>query len=382
VSDTNPSAGGNLNIGDHAQIGGDVFTGNKQVGVEVGSISNVTGGQVNVIHAEAGATVIIGAEQAIRTLNDLMDASPEVSAAVGEFHANLSEASGQVDILGDYKDLHDLLHELQFSCFNSILRDSRTFPDDEIGLESLKEYQFNLETLIVKFQAVLGRGLVAKSESMWVQEILVARTDLQSALDQLEKETLDKATWRLKRLLNGQPSRINTRLVDSARTLRLPALVSALKTIGQSLPSLKIEQAKVEEFQAGMASLGELSQRLQHLVEDHELWQAFEVELRRIDALIDKDLFELQMSWPDLKTQGEKLYTASGEDWAVALRKDCAAVEEILTGDNPVRTRTTFRNYSRRASTRFYQVDINLRSVCGELRRLAEPLSNVLRKIA
>ena len=390
MTDSDTSAGETVRLGDNAQVSGDVFTGGKQVGVEVGAISNISGGQVNVagghiIHAEAGATVIIGgADQAgnvFRTLNDLIDVSPEVRAAVGEFQANFSEASTQVDILGDYKDLHDLLHDLQFSCFNAIVKDARSFPEDELGLESLQEYRFNLENLLAKFRAVLQRGLVAKVEGVWVQEITQAHTDLQAALDQLDKQLLDKTTWRLNRLLTTQPSRINTRLVDAARTLRLPLLVEALGTVGKSLPELKVEVERITLFQAGLAALANLSGRLQTQVEDHEQWQAVEVELRRVGALIEKDLFELQMSWPDLRAQAERLYASSSEEWAVSLQKDSVALDEVLNGDNPLRTRTAFRSYSRRVSTRFYQVDLNLKTLCGELRYIADPLSKVLRKI-
>jgi hypothetical protein len=117
------------------------------------------------------------------------------------------------------------------------------------------------------------------------------------------------------------------------------------------------------------------------LVENHEQWQTVEVELRRVGALIDKDLFELQMSWPDVKGLAEVLYSSCDEEWAVALGKDSVALEEALNSDNPARTRNSFRSYNRRISTRFYQVDLNLKALCGELRCIADPLSKVLRKI-
>ncbi len=384
-----------VQLGNRAQIGGDVFTGGKQVGVDTGSISNVSGGQINaaaghIIHAEAGATVIVGsvaqAGNMFQTLDELMDVSPEVTAAVIQFQATISESSKQVDILGDYKDLHDLLHDLQFACFNGISKDARSFPDDEMGIESLQEYRFNLENLIARLRSVVERGLVAKSEASWVQEVTLAHTDLKNALDKFEKPPLDKAIWRLNRLLNTQPSRVNTRLVDAARILPLPTLVNVLKTVGASLPTLKIETEKIASFQEGLAGLLNLSQRLQVLVDSHEQWQGVDVELRRVGALIDKDLYELQVSWPDIKAQAEGLYLAAGsnqavEDWAAALQKDSNALDEALNTENPARIKSTFRNYSRRASTRFYQIDLNLKSLCGELRYIAGPLSNILRKI-
>jgi hypothetical protein len=41
----------------------------------------------------------------------------------------------------------------------------------------------------------------------------------------------------------------------------------------------------------------------------------------------------------------------------------------------------TFGKYRRHASNRFFQVDVDLKSICGELRKVGMPLSAVLRMI-
>jgi len=49
----------------------------------------------------------------LQALGDLIGRSPQMRAALFAFRADFQAACTQVDVLGDYKDLHDLLHRLQ-----------------------------------------------------------------------------------------------------------------------------------------------------------------------------------------------------------------------------------------------------------------------------
>jgi hypothetical protein len=55
--------------------------------------------------------------QGLDALSVLMQA-PHVRAAVFTFRTDFQAACEQIDVLSNYKDLHDLLHTLQFQCFN------------------------------------------------------------------------------------------------------------------------------------------------------------------------------------------------------------------------------------------------------------------------
>jgi hypothetical protein len=192
---------------------------------------------------------------------------------------------------------------------------------------------------------------------------------------------LNQAIWRLNRTLAIQPTRINTRLTAAARALRLPALVEALGVARDHLAAPGLDADKVRQFQSGLEALDSLGRSLQAQVENHDHWQGVDVELRRIEALIDPDLIELQMSWPDLKAIAEPLYHSQSDEWALAMSKEAEALDEALTADNPVKTRRAFRNYRNRAGHHFFQVDSELRKLCGELRPIGEPLTAVLRLI-
>ncbi len=127
--------------------------------------------------------------------------------------------------------------------------------------------------------------------------------------------------------------------------------------------------------------LAELNNRLAALVIGHDYWQEIDLELRRIEANLEKDLIELEMSWPDLKERTEILFNPAGDQWAVAFQQDSQHLDEALNTQNPVKIKRYFRMYRRRAGDRFYQVDVTLKRLCEELREVGDPLASVLRMI-
>jgi hypothetical protein len=167
-------------------------------------------------------------------------------------------------------------------------------------------------------------------------------------------------------------------LNQQARTLRLPALLSALSEVSTSLSALNVDADRVNQFQEGVTALQQLGDHLTILVEAHDSWQAVELELRRVESLLDQDLGELEMSWPDLQARVEPLCSGVNEDWALALLNDSTALSASLSAGNPVVIRRSFRSLRRRASERFFRIDVDLKSVCGELRTVGEPLASIL----
>lgn len=360
-----------------------VAIGGISVGGDVSGEVNIAAG--HIVHAEKGSTVIIGAPAeavgGLVALRELMQHSRDVRIAVIAFRTDFRVAHEQVDRLGDYKDLHDLLHHLQFHCYNGIAQALARFPDDELTLDNLTDYALTLEGIVEELKQVATRPSLPKQEWEWIDDVGLAKADLRNAVDNLDERSLKKVIWRLNRLLATQPARINTLLNHSARALRLPALLSALTRVCDTLTSLDLDADKVNTFQSGVDALGKLNQVLGSLVDNHDRWQMLDVELRRIEASIDRDLIELEMSWQDVKLKAEPLYIAYPDEWASALKKESDALDEMLSGNNPAKVRRGFRNYQRRATDRFYRVDIDLKALCGDMRQIGIPLASVLEMI-
>ncbi len=379
--DTTPPAGsvqqGGVSIGENAQItvgSGDVTGGDK-----------ITAGG-HVIQAAAGATIIIGGTapapdavgEGLAALHELMERSSDVRNAVIAFGTDFSAARDQVDMLGDYKDLHDLLHRLQFHCYTGITQAAARFPDDEMALDNLTDYLLTLEGIVAELRQVAERPSAPKQDVQWIEEVALARADLSTAIEKLDDKQLKRVIWRLNRLLSVQPSRINTLLNQAARAMRLPALVQTLSQVSENLASLDLDSEKVGQFKTGVEALSNLDRALIALVGQHDQWQDIDVELRRLETAIDQDLEELEMSWPDLKTKATPLYDGLADEWAVAIKKEGDSLDETLASNNPVKVKRAFRSYRRRAGDRFYRVDVDLKTLCGELRKIGAPLASVL----
>lgn len=313
----------------------------------------------------------------LAALTDLMQA-PEVRSAVVAFRTDFEAACTQIDVLGDYKSLHDLLHRLQFHCYHPIVQESRRFPDDVMAVDNLMDYELTLQGTVSDLQETGGRETLAAYDTSWIGELEQAGEELHQALEALDPKQLKRVIWRINRVLAIQPSQINTRLNGAARTLRLPALVAALTEVRDNVARLDLDADKVQQFESGVDALVDLDGRLSVLVADHDRWQVIDLELRRIEATMGHDTMELEMSWPPLKEMTEALYSGTEEQWASSMAADAKALDEALEQDNPARIKRHFWRYRRQAGERFFRVDVDLRDLCEELRGIGEPLTGVM----
>lgn len=316
-------------------------------------------------------------EQGLAALFELMQL-PEARTAVIVFRNDFETVISQIDILADYKQVHDLLHSLEYQCFNILQQAMRLFPDDELALDSLLEAELTLQQVVSAIYELNTRPSFATNELIWVQDLVRVQEHLTKALDEEDEKQLRRAIWLVNRVIAIQPSQINTRLNAVARTLRLTALARAMTSIYETLAQLSMDKEKLNQFVQGAYALSQLNANLDKLIEEHDDWQAIVLELRRIDNSLDNDPFELEMSWPDLRPLIEALYEGVKDEWAVTLNEDVERLGEAVAGANPARMKRYFRRLERRASDRFYRIDIDLRRLCEDLRRVGAPLATIL----
>jgi hypothetical protein len=65
------------------------------------------------------------------------------------------------------------------------------------------------------------------------------------------------------------------------------------------------------------------------------------------------------------------------ESWAALLDKEMAKLDRALVEKDPGRIRQSFQSFRTRASYRFYEVDLALKELCEQLRKVSEPLTHV-----
>lgn len=300
---------------------------------------------------------------------------PDFKARLVALRTDFAAAGSQIEMLTNYKDLHDLLHNLQYLCFTGVVQEAQRFPQDPLSLEILLDHELTFSGLIDGLVDVSSRPAMPASELEWIQELVEAHCQLRQAIDTLDAGPLRRAIWLTKRVLDRHPTRINERLNAAARALRLTAIEQAMLSIRRDLRRLKLAPQQVRRFENGVTALGHLGAHLTRLVEDHDRWQAVDLELRRIEAMMVHDPNEIKLSWPELRARVEPLCQQSDAAWVEGLRRDSLDLEAAIAARNPVKIRQCFQRYRRRVGNRFYQVDTDLKSLCHELRYVGQPLA-------
>lgn len=347
---------------------------NRTYQADAETVKRIVREELRVAHTEYGQPV----SQGLNALAELMQV-PAIKEAVVTFRVVFQAACNQIEVISNYKALHDLLHTLEFQCYGVIVKEAKRFPADETALENLEDYALTLQSLIEELQQVSARETLATYDVHWLSELQTAQSELHKAIDQLTLEPLKRTIWLLNRVLANQPDRINTHLTAAARVLRLPELVEAMRFIEDKIEKIPFAPAKQQQFEQGVATLETLNQKLGALVIAHDYWQTFDREMRRIESTLGQDWIELEMSWPYLKGQAAELIDAAADQWTVDFQQDSQRLDAAIAQQHPVNTKRYFRRYRRRASERFFQIDVTLKRLCEELREVGGPLALVLK---
>ncbi|MEZ4859779.1 MAG: CHAT domain-containing protein [Caldilineaceae bacterium] len=314
----------------------------------------------------------------LSALTELMH-STAVRDRVAAYHADFRAACQQITILSNYKDLHDLLHKLQYRCYNVIAQEARRFPADELALDNLLNYEVTLQDITEQLQRAITRARLPASETAWIADIVSAQQSLRQALDNMETEALRRVVWLLRRVLALQPSHINHRLNAAARALRLATIIQSLGAILAELRQLSREVEQITHFEAGVDALRRFDEQLYALIDEHDQWQEVQRMLGRIEDVLVYDTSELEFSWPDLQQRVTALCGLQQGEWVNLFMQDSEQLDKAILTRNPVRIRSYFQRYRQRAGNRFYQVDLQLKELCTELRKVGESLAAILR---
>ena len=304
--------------------------------------------------------------------------SAVVRALVATYRADFRAACEQIEILSNYKDLHDLLHKLQFRCYSVIAQEAQRFPKDDLALDNLLNYEVTLQDIADELERVAQEAKLPATETTWMADIKQAQGLLRAALDDMDGEKLKKVVWLLRRVLALQPSNINHRLIGAARALRLAEIVVSLVAIRDALLQLKVDRERTTQFTSGVDALQQLDARVQALMVEHDQWQEVQRILGRIEDVMLHDLNELEFSWPDLSGRVTTLCQAQKGEWVDLFLQDSDQLAKAITAQNPVRIRSYFQRYRQRAGNRFFQVDTNLKELCAELRKVGDSLATII----
>jgi hypothetical protein len=202
--------------------------------------------------------------------------------------------------------------------------------------------------------------------------------DLSLAITTQDASRLDSALNTIKRILATEPSLINARLTEAARALPLSALLSAFTRVCNELGRADVDKARLSEFKSGVEALQKLTDELNRLIDDHDSWQTRDNEVRRIEATVDRDVADLRDMWSELKAWTEGQCQGVAESWAASLLQCSQKLDAAIADQDQHKIRQSFNTYRRRIGGRFFDIDVNLKKLCDELRKIGDPLARVL----
>lgn len=307
-------------------------------------------------------------------------ARPDMHAAVVSFQTDFQAASEQIDLMNDFKLVHDLFQELENRYF-LIHNDQRRLPDDDMAWDSIAINEPELQGKISDLRDVTQRASFVHEETRWMAQLERVSESIRLGVEDFDLQELKKGTGLLYRVLNRTPSRVNAQLVSTVTALRLDALEQAMQTINSNLADSKLSLESVtEEISNGVAALGGLDERLNRLVREHNAWQEIDDELRRVEASLNLGIEELEDAWFDLEPMARALTEGAEEEWALNLIKIVDKLDQALADQVVATVRRLFRRFQSEVRRRFRQVDLELLTLCQDLQRVGESLDLLLRQ--
>ncbi|HJZ48537.1 MAG TPA: hypothetical protein VKE41_15280 [Roseiflexaceae bacterium] len=303
--------------------------------------------------------------------------SQEAQAATAVYRASFEDTARQIALVRAYKELHDLLQQIE-DRHRILVRCSKSLHADDAWYD-LEENEPELYDKAGELLAHTAGPLLAEETSAWTPRLARARQDLRAALETRADQSLRDTLRRLKEIIARQLSRTNTRMASIAGMLRLVRLADALQQI--SAHAAAADHGQLDDFRHSVTALHDLDERLTEAVRLHSAFQELDDELRRVEGALESSLDELIAAWPDLAPMSRAICTGGSAEWAAQMSALCADVEQALAGDS-MRLRRAFGRYRSNTTVCFNRVDYNLRDLCAELQHIGAPLDRVLKVLA
>lgn len=354
------------------------------------------GTPVLFLRAEDGVILNLAYNEALgglAALTEVLHTSREVRDAVRRYRNDFMTARRDIDILGDYKDLHDQLHNLHYQCYSPILGKLRyatvpagtALPEEWRSDDTLLERsEMDLLSILETLRAVVKRDSFPAYDTSWLLHLEQAHEALKEAIRSLDIGALKRVRRYLERVLNIQPANLNKELEFTARKLDLPRLVRDMTELRDTLARLSLGDKTLTQFAGGVEALTRLDEGLQLLLSQHVAWQMIDTYLRTLldsglEARLEREAELVAEDWRDLiRDKVETLTRDRLDDLSKRLREQAVTVEEALARKKATDLERALDLYRGYVGRLFYNVDVDLKRSCSELRKVGEPLEAIL----
>lgn len=307
----------------------------------------------------------------------LQNRHQQIQAVIARSGDKFEHAHKQIDIMQDYKNIHDALHELEFKCFKSIAQQLPHFPQ-KVNFSELNFYLLTLSQIRKRIQDIVSRAALPQSENPLLSRLEDAEQTLTQALKNRNRELFDKAVRGVAHILKYDLSRINQRLSNAAASLSLPNLIDSMEQVRSYLVNYEDNPSETNAIEQGIQSLRNLDNSLSTKTREHSEWQEINDELR----LAESDLQSAIDQWPHLKERLHVLCGKSMDTLVLPIREVCNELDQALHANETKRKlKELFRSLNGFVGLRFQEIDTYLKDFYDDVRVLDEPLTSIVRQI-
>jgi hypothetical protein len=321
------------------------------------------------LHAAALVKTINGA---MRALASMIETDDGPAAQVRPMRSMFAELHRQLDLLGDYKDIHDQLHELKLMVYSPLLADfSGDGEPDARTLSGIDNYDRILARILVNLRGYAERGNVPPTDIGWLDELDRARLDLRQGFLHADASFVRFALDRITPVIEPEPTRINTRMEDIVRSLQLRTLSSVLEAAAGAASAGSVARSG-QRLSTGVTALTTIAGTLGQLVEQHTRWQNLDIRLPLArEQLVRGRRRDFAYSWPRLQTELVALTSGGSDEWSITILAICQKLDDALRlGDSSDAIANLFQECVTGVDQRFFGLDNELKEFCGDLREL------------
>jgi hypothetical protein len=349
--------------------------------------------------AKAGSGKLAG--RAFTSLNDLLE-NKAVRDAVNAYGGTFEKASRQISVLHAYKKVHDLLYQVEFGCYNSLVMDARDFPDDEHARDKISIHVDNLRRYVVDAEEIAKEALERRNRIEKVRDQLkAAHTALHEAETLSKLTACNDALYLLRHLISGAQSSFNVLLNEVASELDMQSLAAVMDSLRMNLSAMELPPNVVDNLQLGFDDLAQLGTDLRQRTKEHDNWQQLDDALRGCNRNSANLLSEIEAFWrilisyvakacdlPEVRAAGAPADDRS--DWVDDLIPDGTTdqaalilreLKKALKQRDLTLARRHFGSLLQQSADQLDRVDKKLLRVCEKITDFKDPLRTLVENL-
>jgi len=296
-----------------------------------------------------------------------------------------SDIMDRLDELNGYKSVHDALHQLQMSVMGEFVRlTGELIPpvERELSIElQLEEMKLAVDRIRRQFSGINASQAALQTRDAVIGEITRIAT-LIGSLEAGQRETAETAAGLLRAMLRQQMSLFDSRLVETSEQIPFEKFARAIV----NLPQPAIPRA-AEDNPALLgnvsSSFEDVALRLSNRQKIHRMWQQAEATMLNIEELLrgtGREV-EIRFHWENLELLIKQIAELAAEPDVAKLLTipnldlaQSSKAEEVRSAPFG----EAFKGFTRFARVRFQRADNALLEDCAQLRKLHNPLQQLL----